>query len=54
MRKNKKKTNRMIKGRGKTEARKTIRLWTICYLARCSNVPAIIKDVDDELYDCDL
>ncbi len=48
------KKNWMIKRRGKTEARKTIRLGTICYLVRRSNVPAIAKDGDDELYNCNL
>lgn len=33
----------MIKRRVKTEARKTIRLRTICYLVRCFSVPAIEK-----------
>lgn len=44
----------MIKRRGKTEAVKTIRLGTICYLVGCSNVPAITKDGDDELYNWNL
>lgn len=48
------KNNRMIKRSGKTEARKAIRLQTICYLVRCSNVAAIAKDGDDELYDYNL
>lgn len=48
------KKNRMIKRSGKSEARKAIRLRTICYRVRCSNVPAIAKDGDDELQDCNL
>lgn len=50
----KNKNNRKIKRRGKSNARKMIRLWTVCYHVRHSNVPAITEDVDDELYNSNL
>lgn len=54
MRKNKKNKQQDDKEKGKNRGEENDKALTICYLARCSNVPAIIKDVDDELYDCDL